>query len=37
MTRLTRASLELAVVIAFVWAVCAMASALEPFAMRGTA
>ena len=35
MIRLTRASLELAAVVAFVWAVCALAVALEPYALNG--
>ena len=37
MTRLARASLELAAVAAFCWAVCALAAALEPLAMPGAA
>lgn len=39
MTRLLRALNlpALAAVIAFVWAVCALAAALEPFALKGAA
>jgi len=35
MTRLARASIEAAAVLAFIWAVCALAVALEPLAMTG--
>jgi len=37
MIRVLRDAASLAAIITFVWAVCSLAAALEPFAMRGAA